>query len=67
MEGAQVHWQSGQGDKEGGGGEEGLGLGQQEPEGEVGGRTETGQEPNTSGAETHTLGGSTQKGARGRR
>lgn len=50
MGGAQVHWQTGQGDKEGGGGEGGLGLGQQDPEGDVGGRTESGQEPNTSGA-----------------
>lgn len=64
--GAQVHWQRGQGDKEGGGGEEGLGLGQQDPEGDVGGRTETGREPDRSGAgagaETGRLGGSTQKG-----
>lgn len=53
MEAAQVHWQTGQGDKDGGGGDEGLG-----------GRT--GQEPNTSGAgaETEALGGSAEKGSR---
>lgn len=64
MEGAQVHWQTGQEDKEGGGGEEGLGLGQPEPEGEVGGWTEAGREPNASraGAETATPGGSRVRG-----
>lgn len=69
MEGAQVHWQRGQGDKEGGGGEEGLALGQQDPEGDVGGETETGQKPNTSGAaaETGLLGGSTETGTAERR
>lgn len=47
--GAQVHWQRGQGDRERRGGEEGHGLGQQDPEGETGGREakergETGRE-----------------------
>lgn len=37
-EGAQVHWHAGQGDKERRGGEEGVGLGQREPVGEVSGR-----------------------------
>lgn len=41
MEGAQVHWQTGRGDKEGGGGEEGPGLGQQDPDGDM----EAGQQP----------------------
>lgn len=50
MVGAQVHWHAGQGDKERRGGEEGVGLGQREPAGEVSGRVdkergETGREP----------------------
>lgn len=40
MEGAQEHWQTGQGDRERRGGEEGLGLGQRDPEGETGGRAD---------------------------
>lgn len=53
MDGAQVHWHAGQGDKERRGGEEGVGLGQQEPVGEVSGRVdkdrgETGREPQIS-------------------
>lgn len=47
--GAQVHWQTGQGERERRGGDEGLGLGQRDPEGETGGRVdkergETGRE-----------------------
>lgn len=47
--GAQVHWQTGQGERERRGGEEGLGLGQRDPEGDTGGRVdkdrgETGRE-----------------------
>lgn len=57
MEGAQVHWQTGQGDKDGGGGEGGLGLGQQDPEGDVGGRTEAGREPSPSRAAEEECGG----------
>lgn len=57
MEGAQVHWQTGQGDKDGGGGEGGLGLGQQDPEGDVGGTTEAGQEPSPSRAAEEESGG----------
>lgn len=53
MEGAQVHWQAGQGDKERRGGEEGLRVGQRDPEGETGGRVdkergETGRKPKAS-------------------
>lgn len=53
MDGAQVHWHAGQGDKERKGGEEGVGLGQREPAGEVSGkvdkdRGETGREPQIS-------------------
>lgn len=49
-DGAQVHWHAGQGDKERRGGEEGVGLGQREPVGEVSGkvdkdRGETGRKP----------------------
>lgn len=49
MEGAKVHWQAGQGDRERRGGEEGVGLVQRDPEGETGGtadkeRGETGRE-----------------------
>lgn len=40
IEGAQVDWQAGQGDRERRGGEEGLGLGHRDPEGEMGGRVE---------------------------
>lgn len=40
MEGAQVHWHAGQGDNERRGGEEGVGLVQRDPEGEVGVRVE---------------------------
>lgn len=52
-DGAQVHWHAGQGDKERRGGEEGVGLGQRDPAGEVSGRVdkdrgETGREPQTS-------------------
>lgn len=36
-----LHWQTGQGDKERRGGEEGLGLGQRDPEGEKLGRVHT--------------------------
>lgn len=43
MEGAPVHWQAGQGDRERTGGEEGVGLGQRDPEGETGGREERGE------------------------
>lgn len=39
-EGEQVHWQAGQGDRERRGGEEGLGLGQCDPEGDTGGRVD---------------------------
>lgn len=39
-EGEQVHWQAGQGDRDRRGGEEGLGLGQRDPEGEMGGRVD---------------------------
>lgn len=38
MSGANVHWQAGQGDRERRGGEQGVGLGQRDPEGETGGR-----------------------------
>lgn len=60
MEGAQVHWQVGQGDKERRGGEEELGLGQRDPEGERGGRFdkergETGREPKASWVTTDSL------------
>lgn len=53
MDGAQVHWHAGQGDKERRGGEGGVGLGQREPVGEVSGRVdkdrgETGREPQIS-------------------
>lgn len=53
MEGAQEHWQTGQGDRERRGGEEGLGLGQRDPEGETRGRAdkergETGREEEAS-------------------
>lgn len=53
IEGAQVHWQAGQGDRERRGGEDGLGLGQRDPEGETGGRVdkkrgETGREEEAS-------------------
>lgn len=46
---AQVHWQTGQGDRERRGGDPGVGLGQRDPEGEAGGRVdkdrgETGRE-----------------------
>lgn len=49
MEGGQVRWQAGQGDRERRGGEEGLGLGHLDPEGDTGGRVdkergETGRE-----------------------
>lgn len=52
-EGAQVHWQTGQGDRERRGGEDGQGLGQRDAEGELGGRVEkergeTGREEETS-------------------
>lgn len=43
MEGAQVHWQAGQGDKERRGGEEGLGLRQKDPDGEMGVDKERGE------------------------
>lgn len=48
-EGAKVHWQAGQGDRERRGGEEGVGLVQRDPEGEKGAtadkeRGETGRE-----------------------
>lgn len=36
-----LHWQKGQGDRERRGGEEGPGLGQRDPEGEIGGRVHT--------------------------
>lgn len=41
-----LHWQTGQGERERKGGEEGEGLGQRDPEGEIGGRvhTERGEE-----------------------
>lgn len=60
MDGAQVHWQAGQGDKERRGGEEGLGLGQRDPEGEVRGRVDrdrgdTGREPPTTWVTTDSL------------
>lgn len=53
MKGAQVHWQAGQGDREMRGGEEELGLGQRDPEGEARGRVdkergETGREEEAS-------------------
>lgn len=53
MDGAQVQWHAGQGDKARRGGEEGAGLGQREPAGEVSGsvgkdRGETGREPQPS-------------------
>lgn len=59
MGGAHVHWHAGQGDKERSGGEEGVGLGQQEPTGEVSGRVdkdrgETGRELQTSWVEAVT-------------
>lgn len=52
-DGAQVHWHAGQGDKERRGGEEGVGLGQRGPAGELSGRVdkdrgETGRELQTS-------------------
>lgn len=58
--GAQVHWQTGQGDRERRGGDEGLGLGQRDPEGEMGGRVdkdrgETGREEEASWATTDSL------------
>lgn len=60
MEGAQVHWQAGQGDKDRRGGEEELGLGQRDPEGERGGRLDkergdTGREPKARGVTTDSL------------
>lgn len=48
LEGAQLHWHTGQGDKEGGGGEEGLGLGKQDVDGDMDGIVEAGQEPNAT-------------------
>lgn len=52
-DGAQEHWHAGQGDKARRGGEEGPGLGQREPAGEVSSRVdkdrgEAGREPQTS-------------------
>lgn len=43
MECEQVHWHAGQGERERRGGEEGLGLGQADPDGETW-RGETGRE-----------------------
>lgn len=53
MEWGQIHWQVGHGDRERRGGEEGLGLGHREPEGETRGRAdketgETGREGKAS-------------------
>lgn len=41
MEGAHVHWQAGQGERERRGGEEGPGLLQRDPEGDIAGRVAT--------------------------
>lgn len=60
MEGEQGHWQAGQGDKERRGGDEGAGLAQRDPEGEMGGRAdkdrgETGREEVASCVTTDSL------------
>lgn len=57
--GIEAHWQVGQGDRERGGGEEGLGLGQRDPEGETGGRAD--KERGETGREEDSLLGETAK------
>lgn len=43
MAGTKLHWQAGQGDNERRGGEEGVGLGQRDPEVETRGRVDKGR------------------------